>query len=199
MSDETSEFDWSPLGEGFWLEAQKTCGASDAQTKFACARHRGMTATGAARSSGYAGDDNTLRQAGHRAAKSNAVMNMMALAQAEVRGGDDGTVGTAEARRILSRLARGSDPSVRIKAIETLNRIDREEWDRKAAITPTHNPLQELRELAQISPQLAAQIARDRGIPWDAEAGRPATNGAHAPAQAPAPAPAAEEGAADAT
>ena len=60
-----------------------------------------MTATGAARSSGYAGDDNTLRQAGHRAAKSNAVMNMMALAQAEARGREDGTLATAGARRIV--------------------------------------------------------------------------------------------------
>lgn len=196
MSDETTEdFDWTPLGSGFWLEAQKTCGASDAQMKFACARHRGMTATGAARAAGYAGDDNTLRQAGHRAAKSNAVMNMMALAQAVVHGGDDGTVGTAEARRILSRLARGSDPAVKIRALECLSRMDREEWDRNAAITPTHDPLGDLRELAKISPQLAAQIARDRGIPWDEEAVRPATNGAHAPALAPA----AEEGAADAT
>jgi hypothetical protein len=42
-------------------------------------------------------------------------------------GVGDGAVRTEEARRILSRLARGSDPDVRIKAIESLAKIDREE------------------------------------------------------------------------
>jgi hypothetical protein len=108
----SKEFSWDPRGEAFWLEAQKTSGATDLQVRFACCRARGMTATGAARAAGYGGDDDNIRQAGHRAAKSTAVMNMLALAQAETAGGDDGTVGPAEARRILSRLARGSDPSV---------------------------------------------------------------------------------------
>jgi hypothetical protein len=118
------EFDWSPLGEGFWLEAQKTCGASDLQARFACCHHRGMTATGAARAAGYSGDDASIRQAGHRAAKSNAVVNVLQLAAAEAKGGDDGTVGVAEAKRILSKLARGSDPSVRIKALESLAKLE---------------------------------------------------------------------------
>jgi hypothetical protein len=128
MNEQTSEeFDWSPLGEAFWLEAQKTCGASDLQTRFACCRVRGMTAVGSARAAGYTGDNQTLRQAGSRAAQSTAVMNLLALAKVEAAGGDDGTVGVAEARRILSRLARGSDPNVRIKAIEGISKLDRDE------------------------------------------------------------------------
>jgi len=122
-----ADFDWSPLGEGFWLEAQKTTGATDQQTRFACCRHRGMTAVGSAKLAGYAGSDVAIRKAGSQAAKGTAVTNMMALAAAEAAGGDDGTVGVAEARRILSRLARGSDPNVRIKAVEGISKLDREE------------------------------------------------------------------------
>jgi hypothetical protein len=79
----SEEFSWDPRGEAFWLEAQKTSGATDLQVRFACCRARGMTATAAARAAGYGGDDDNIRQAGHRAAKSTAVMNMLALAQAE--------------------------------------------------------------------------------------------------------------------
>jgi hypothetical protein len=123
MSDET-DFDWSPLGAEWWAEAQATCGAKDLQTRFACLRHRGMTASGAARSAGYAGDVDSIRQAGSRAAKSTAVLNLLAMAAAETGDGDDGVVSRDEARRILSRLARGSDPNVRIKALESLNKIE---------------------------------------------------------------------------
>jgi hypothetical protein len=129
----SEDFSYDPLGEAFWLDAQKTCGATDLQVRFAVCRHRGMTATRAAKLAGYAGDDDSIRQAGHRAARTNCVVAMLDLAKVEGAGGDDGAVSPAEARRILSRLARGSDPSVRIKAIETLNRIDREERDRQAA------------------------------------------------------------------
>jgi hypothetical protein len=119
-----TEFDWSPLGEGFWREAQATTGASDLQTKFAACRHRGMTASGSARASGYSGDGDAIRQAGSRAAKSTAVMELLSLAAAEAGGGNDGVVTRDEARRILSRLARGSDPNVRVKSIESLQKLD---------------------------------------------------------------------------
>ena len=128
MNEQTSEeFDWSPLGEAFWLEAQKTVGASDLQTKFAACRYRGMTAVGSAKAAGYTGDAAALRQAGSRAAQGTAVQHLMALGKAEARGDDNGHVGLEEARRILSRLARGSDPNVRIKALDSLSKLDRDE------------------------------------------------------------------------
>jgi hypothetical protein len=123
----SEEFDWSPLGEAFWMEAAATTGASLLQARFACCRHNGMTATGAARLAGYAQEGDGIRQSGSRAAKSTAVLNLLALAVAESGGGDDGLVDSAEAKRILSRLARGSDPNVRIKALESLNKLDRDE------------------------------------------------------------------------
>jgi hypothetical protein len=182
MNEQTTEFDWSPLGSAFWEEAQKTTGASDMQVRFACCRHRGMTAVGSAKAAGYSGDADSIRQAGSRAAKSTAVMNLLALAQAEQAGGDDGTVSPAEARRILSRLARGSDPSVRIRAVELLAKLEREEREFQAQTVTKHDPIEELRLIAQTSPQFAALLAKDNGIPWDAVSAKPMTNGAQSPA-----------------
>jgi hypothetical protein len=127
MSEQQSEFDWSPLGEEWWTETATTCGGSDLQARLACCLHQGKTKSLSARLAGYSGDDESIRQAGSRGAKTTAVMNMMALAKAESGSGSDGTVGTAEAKQILSRLARGSDPGVRIKAIESLNKIEQTE------------------------------------------------------------------------
>src|SRR5262245_21132681 len=92
-----TDFDWSPLGEGFWTEAAGTVGATPLRARFACCRHRGMTAAGSARASGYSGDKVSIRQAGHRAAKSTAVMNMLSLARAQTGEGPDGVVTGAEA------------------------------------------------------------------------------------------------------
>ena len=104
MNEQTTEFDWLPLGSAFWEEAKKTTGASDLQVRFAACRHRGMTAVGSAKAAGYSGDADSIRQAGSRAAKSTAVMAMVQLAQIEQAGGDDGTLSGPEARRILSKL-----------------------------------------------------------------------------------------------
>jgi hypothetical protein len=161
---EPETFDWSPLGEGFWTETAATCGATDRQARFACLRHRGMTAAGAAREAGYTGDNDSIRQAGSRAAKSTAVMNMLAMAAAEAGGGNDGTVTRTEAKHILSRLARGSDPNVRIKAIESLNKIDTDERNKPE---PERSPQDILREISSVSLDLAVQLAEDNNIVWD--------------------------------
>jgi hypothetical protein len=124
----SEDFDWGPLGEAFWDEASKTCGATPMQARFACCRHRGMTAKLSAKLAGYGdGSEMSLRTSGSRTARTNIVVNMLQLAKVEAAGGDDGTVSLQEARRILSRLARGSDPLVRIRALESLSKIDRDE------------------------------------------------------------------------
>jgi hypothetical protein len=166
MSEE-SEFDWSPLGEAFWTEAAATCGATELQARFACCYHGDKTATLSAKLAGYSGDDVARRQAGSRAAKSTAVMNMLAMAKAEAGGGEDGVVGAAEARRILSRLARGSDPNVRIKAIESINKLDQIEREQRAESDGPRDPIETLREIASVSPFLAAQIADAHGLEAD--------------------------------
>lgn len=120
------DFDWGELGRDWWLKTATEIGASERHAKFAAAKHRGETNTNAARSAGFGGgSEASVRSEGYRLFRSNKVNQLLALASAESGGkGYDGTVTTAEARQILSQLARGSDPQVRIKAIESLNKIE---------------------------------------------------------------------------
>lgn len=129
MNDDADSFDWGALGERWWLDAAETVGANRRQAMFAAAKHRGASDTQAAREAGY-GDADTVRQAGHKAVRTRKVTDLLALAAAEAKGATDGTVDGSEARRILSKLARGSDPSIRIRAIEGLTKLD----ERQAAI-----------------------------------------------------------------
>jgi len=72
-----------------------------------------------------------------------------------------------EAKQILSRLARGSDPNVRIKAIESLAKIERDERELEARqreeLPDVH---QQLRDIAQISVELAEAYAKEKGVVW---------------------------------
>ena len=129
-----------------------------------------MTATGSARAANYAGDNDSIRQAGHRAAHSTAVMGLLSMAKAETGQGPDGNVTMTEAKQILSRLARGSDPNVRIKAIESLAKIERDERELKMRQSESATDIhQEIKEIAKISPELAEAYAKDKGVVWSPE------------------------------
>ena len=163
----TTELDWGELGEAWWREAGANCHETEQQIIFALHRHKGMSATGSAKAANYAGDDATIRQAGHRAAHSTAVMGLLSMAKAETGKGPDGNVTMTEAKQILSRLARGSDPNVRIKAIESLAKIERDERELEARqreeLPDVH---QQLRDIAQISVELAEAYAKEKGVVW---------------------------------
>jgi hypothetical protein len=92
------------------------------------------------------------------------------MAKAATGQGPDGNVTMTEAKQILSRLARGSDPNVRIKAIESLAKIERDERELEARqreeLPDIHH---EIREIAKISPELAEAYARDKGMVWSPE------------------------------
>src|SRR5262245_39097990 len=132
MTDETTDdFDWGQLGAAWWTEVGKQLGAKPRQLKFAAAKHRGCSNTQAAREAGYKADGDGMRATGYRLARSNITERLLSFAAAEASGeGYDGSVDRAEGRRILSSLARGSDPSIRIRAIEQLSKFD--EADRAA-------------------------------------------------------------------
>jgi hypothetical protein len=134
MTDDAQDgFDYSPLGQSWWIQTARELGASDKQTKFAASKHRGCSNTRAAEESGYtATTEAGLRTTGYRLFRSNIVQRLLAMTVAE-GGGPDGTVDAAEARRILSSLARGSDPSIRIRSVEALAKLD--EADRQARRT----------------------------------------------------------------
>src|SRR5262245_21154320 len=119
-------FDWGPLGEAWWQETATQLGASPLQTRFACSKHRGCSNTEAARQAGYKADADGIRSAGYRAMRSNIVERLMAFASSE-DGGYGGEVDRDEAKRILSSLARGSDPRVRISAVEQINKMESQE------------------------------------------------------------------------
>jgi hypothetical protein len=57
----------------------------------------------------------------------------LALAAAEAGGGYDGSLTKPEARHILTAMARGSDPAIRIKSIELLSKMDAQEAAANAA------------------------------------------------------------------
>jgi hypothetical protein len=121
----TDRFDWGQLTQDWWLTTAKTIGANERHAKFAAAKFRGCTNTEAARQSGFApgGSEGSIRSEGYRLARANKIVQLLSLASAECGGGIDGCVTSAEAKQILSHLARGSDPSVRIKALDSLAKM----------------------------------------------------------------------------
>lgn len=148
MAEDT--FDWSPLGPDRWQEIARELGATDRQLKFAAARFRGCSATEAARQAGVtANSPVALRGAAHSMSRTNIVMKLLLLAGGEADG-DVGNVNRHEARQILSRLARGSDPTVRIRALETLAKLD--EADRVSQAAPEMTLAHAVRELLSTSP-----------------------------------------------
>jgi hypothetical protein len=87
------------------------------------------------------------------------------MAKAETGKGPDGNVTLVEAKQILSRLARGSDPNVRIKAIETLAKIEREERELNMREAENGTDLRsQYDEIRKISPDLAEAWAKEKGL-----------------------------------
>jgi hypothetical protein len=154
-------FDWKPLGESFWQETAAGIGANSKQAKFACAKYRGCTNTEAARQSGFGTDEKSIRQVGYRVARTTAVENLLALASAESSGdGYDGTVTPEETRRILSKLARGADANIKLRACEAIAKL--EQADQAArAIRRELSPDDIALEIMRCSPAYAPVILGD--------------------------------------
>lgn len=161
MTDDAKDgFNYSPLGQAWWVQTARELGASDKQTKFAASKHRGCSNTRAAEEAGYtASTEAGLRTTGYRLFRSNIVQRLLAMTAAE-GGGFDGSVDAAEAKRILSSLARGSDPSIRIRAVEALAKLD--EADRQARRSNRDpEPEEIVREILSCSPAFGPIIVAD--------------------------------------
>jgi hypothetical protein len=144
---DANEFDWGELGQDWWLKTAAQIGAASRHAKFAARKHAGATNTDAARQSGFGGgSEGSVRSEGYRLARSNKIMQLLALATAEAGGGYDGCVTAAESKQILSHLARGSDPQVRIKSIEALNKMQERELA-AAASQPEMTPEEDTKVL----------------------------------------------------
>jgi hypothetical protein len=154
-------FDYGELGEVFWLENARQCGADVRQAQYAAARFRGCSQTESARISGYGSENEaSTRQAGYRLARSNTVQRLLAFAAAEKGGGYDGNVDEQEAKRILSNLARGSDPAIRIRAVESLNKMA--EAERQARNSQQESTPEEVaREILKTCPEYGCVVLSD--------------------------------------
>jgi hypothetical protein len=152
-------FDWGQLPSDWWLQTAQEIGADVRHAKFAAAKFRNCSNTEAARLSGFGtGGAESTRSEGYRVARSNKVNQLLALASAQAGGGPDGSLTRSEARGILTAMARGSDPNVRLKSIELLGKMDREEQE----ATPSEeaiDPEEEARLLAVEIPQMGVGAA----------------------------------------
>lgn len=131
MSDATNEIPWGDLGESWWRETGEQVKASEQQTKLAACLFAGMTQTAAARLSGYSSEDERARKSGSEAARTTRVKTLLALATAEVRARNlpsaPKTLMTRdEALEKLTDIARGTDKSLALRALEAINKADRE-------------------------------------------------------------------------
>jgi hypothetical protein len=130
----TDTFDYGAIPYETWKEFAAICGADDRHIKFAAAKFRNCTNTQAAREAGYGAKGGaSTRSEGYRLARSNKINQLLALAAAEAGSGYDGTLTKQESRSILTAMARGSDPQVRIKSIELLNKLEQQEAAANAA------------------------------------------------------------------
>jgi hypothetical protein len=170
MTDDQTNWDhinFGELGRDWWFSNGQTVQATTQQIIFSCCRHNGMNMTASAKAAQYSGDETTIRQAGHRAAHSTAVCSLLSLAAAETGYGPDGNVDMAEARQILSRLCRNAEPLTRIRAIETLAKIARDEAEFEARRQESATSIQqEFAEIAKLSPELAEEYAKSKGVTW---------------------------------
>ena len=152
------------LGESWWTESASICNATAQQKIFACCYHAGWTATASARAAKYAGSDDGIRQAGHRAAHSTAVQALLGMAHAATGIGPSGNCEMPELKGILSRIARAGDTNSRLRACETLARIHEREEERSREHGEQTDIHAEIAEIRKISPELADAYARDKGL-----------------------------------
>jgi hypothetical protein len=140
MNERQQQFEWGGLTEKWWREAGASCRATEAQIKFACARHQGANKSKAATLAGYSGSPEALRSAGVRAEGTKAVDDLLTLAAAAEDGGSkDGPATPMEIDRKLAKLIRSPDGGISLKAIEVMAR--REELRRQRGETPENDGL----------------------------------------------------------
>jgi hypothetical protein len=126
-------YNWAPLGRSFWARAALECNGTPLQARFACAKTRGLNHSAAAREAGVA---RAAKSIGFELSKNPKVVAMLAMAATagKVRPSKledarpDGEMTGAEAKSILTDIARSSDPVLKIRAVEALGKIiDQEE------------------------------------------------------------------------
>jgi hypothetical protein len=140
-----SEFDlWGNLGEPWWRENGRLCRCSERQTKFAAALYQKCTQAKAAAIAGYPGDAQQLSVQGSRAAASDRVRDLLALAEAQDGGAlREDLITAPEIDRRISRMIRSPDPGTSLKATELWHKL--EDKKRERGETPTDDGFSDFR------------------------------------------------------
>jgi hypothetical protein len=158
-------FNWGNHPREWWLECARKAGIrkNSQAVKFCAAKARGVSNTQAAREMGIKNQPNA---AGYRLARANEVQRLYVILQSET-GLTVGDVDEAEAMRILSQLARSSDPSVRLRACEAIARMNERKAEREAEDpNKLGSPRDTLDEIGETDPLLAWWLARTHGLKW---------------------------------
>ena len=123
-------YNWEPLGRSFWSRAALECTATPLMARFAAAKLRNPDNNAAC--AREAGVPNAARSRGHSLARNAKVIAMLTMAQTADRqrpiaplqdAKPDGEMTGAEAKAILTDIARNNDPVLRIRAVEALGKI----------------------------------------------------------------------------
>jgi hypothetical protein len=127
MNDD--KFEWPSVPDrDWWIKTAMAVGGGEKLARFGAALFRGCSATQAARESGYGSTPASLKSEGYRIRKSNRCIQIIALAQAEASGtGVAPIMGREEAKVSISNLARSSDPALRLRAAESMLKLQDEE------------------------------------------------------------------------
>lgn len=115
---------YGKLGRDWWDRNGAEIGATPQQIRFSAARHNGATRAKAAELANYSGNKEQLRSAGSRVDNTAVVKDLITLAEAAEAGVGDTTVTPSEIRKKLSRIIRGPDGTLALKASELLLKID---------------------------------------------------------------------------
>ncbi len=115
---------YGKLGRVWWERNGAEVNATPQQIRFSAARHNGATRAKAAELAGYSGNREALRSAGSRVDNTAVVKDLITLAEAAEAGVGDTTVTPAEIKKKLSRIIRGPDGALALKASELLLKID---------------------------------------------------------------------------
>jgi phage terminase small subunit len=175
MIDDT--YNWNPLGRSWFARAAMETNATPLQARFAAAKLRGLGHTAAAREAGIG---RTAKSNGYHLAKHPKVIAIIAMATTangkrpnrleEAR--PDGEMSAAEAKSILTDIARQNEPALKIRAVESLAKIldqetqrDRKELSLEEAFERAH------KAAGNFGAQFLVEafFQQHRSLPWACE------------------------------
>jgi len=126
-----------------------------------------MSATAAARFARYAGEPRT---AGYAAIRTRAVTTLLAMAEQDGWECPSRIVSEGDKDKLLNALMRSQDPQVRLRAIEASDKRREREIERARNEEPERDPYDTLREIEELSPLLAQQLARKHDLDFQLSA-----------------------------